>query len=89
MNSVQSKDGTTIVFDRTATGPALAALVSKSRACWQKAMKDLADVLPNRQHLTVPGQTHTVKASVPASVSAEFFAKSAGTSTIALAHQTS
>jgi hypothetical protein len=52
-------------------------------------MKDLADVLPNRQHLTLPGQTHTVKASVLAPVPAEFFARSAGTSTIALAHQTS
>jgi hypothetical protein len=37
-------------------------------------MKDLADVLPNRQHLTLPRQMHTVKASVLAPVPAEFFA---------------
>lgn len=62
------------------TTPALTAVGGKSPAWWQEAMKELADVLPNAQHLTLPGQTHMVKASVLAPILVEFFAK--GTASI-------
>jgi hypothetical protein len=54
----------------------LTAVGGKSPAWWQKAMKELADVLPNAQHVTLPGQTHMVKASVLSPVLTEFFANS-------------
>ena len=53
--------------------PALTTVGGKSPAWWQKAMKDLSDALPNGQHVTLPGQTHMVKASVLAPVLTEFF----------------
>ena len=58
------------------TMPVLTAVGGKSPAWWQKAMKELADVLPNAQHVTLPGQTHMVKASVLSPVLTEFFANS-------------
>jgi pimeloyl-ACP methyl ester carboxylesterase len=54
--------------------PALTAVGGKSPAWWQKAMKELSEVLPNGRHVTLPGQTHMVKASVLAPVLTEFFA---------------
>jgi pimeloyl-ACP methyl ester carboxylesterase len=60
------------------TMPVLTAVGGKSPAWWQKAMKELADVLPNAQHVTLPGQTHMVKASVLSPILTEFFTKSAG-----------
>jgi pimeloyl-ACP methyl ester carboxylesterase len=71
------------------TMPVLTAVGGKSPAWWQKAMKELADVLPNAQHVTLPGQTHMVKASVLAPILIEFFAKSMAASTNALARQAS
>jgi len=53
--------------------PALIAVGGKSPAGWQKAMKELADVLPNARHVTLAGQTHMVKASVLAPVLVELF----------------
>lgn len=54
--------------------PALTAVGGKSPGWWQKAMKELSDVLPNGRHVTLRGQTHMVKASVLAPVLTEFFA---------------
>jgi pimeloyl-ACP methyl ester carboxylesterase len=55
------------------TMPVLTAAGGKSPAWWQKAMKELADVLPNARYLTLPGQTHMVKASALAPALVEFF----------------
>jgi pimeloyl-ACP methyl ester carboxylesterase len=59
------------------TMPVLTAVGGKSPKWWQKAMKDLADVLPNARYVTLPGQTHMVKASVLCPVLTEFFANPA------------
>lgn len=53
--------------------PALTAVGGKSPAWWQKAMSELSEALPNGRHITLPGQTHMVKASVLAPVLTEFF----------------
>jgi pimeloyl-ACP methyl ester carboxylesterase len=53
--------------------PALTAVGGKSPAWWQKAMKELSEVLPNGRHVTLPGQTHMVKASLLAPVLTGFF----------------
>jgi hypothetical protein len=53
--------------------PVLTAVGGKSPAWWQKAMKELAGVLPNAQHVTLLGQSHMVKASVLSPVLTEFF----------------
>lgn len=58
------------------TVPVLTAVGGKSPMWWQKAMKELADVLPNAQHLKLPRQTHMVKASVLSPVLINFFANS-------------
>ncbi|MGA9885766.1 MAG: alpha/beta hydrolase [Candidatus Acidiferrales bacterium] len=55
------------------TMPALTAVGGKSPMWWQNAMQELADVLPNARHRTLPGQTHMVKAPVLASILMEFF----------------
>lgn len=56
--------------------PVLAAVGGKSPLRWQKAMKELSDVLANAQHVTLLGQTHMVKASVLTPVLVNFFANS-------------
>lgn len=65
------------------TMPVLTAVGGKSPAWWQKAMKELAGVLPNAQHVTLPDQTHMVKASVLSPVLTEFFATAAGVNGVA------
>lgn len=55
------------------TMPVLTAVGGKSPVWWQNAMKDLAGVLPNAHHRTLPGQNHMVKASVLAEALTEFF----------------
>ena len=59
------------------TMPVLTAVGGKSPAWWQQAMKELADILPNARHVTLPGQNHMVKVSVLAPVLVEFFGKEA------------
>ena len=56
-----------------ATMPALVMAGGKSPAYMQNGMRHLADVLPNAQHLTLPGQTHMVKDAVLAPEIATFF----------------
>lgn len=53
--------------------PVLVMAGGKSPAYMQNGMRHLADVLPNAQHLTVPGQTHMVKDSVLAPELVTFF----------------
>jgi pimeloyl-ACP methyl ester carboxylesterase len=53
--------------------PALVMAGGKSPAYMQNGMRHLADVLPDAQHLTVPGQTHMVKDSVLAPELVTFF----------------
>lgn len=55
------------------TMPALTMVGGKSPAWWQRAMKELSEVLPSARHVTLAGQTHMVKASMLASVLVEFF----------------
>jgi pimeloyl-ACP methyl ester carboxylesterase len=57
-----------------ATMPALVMAGGKSPAYMQNGMRHLADVLPNAQHLTLPGQTHMVKDAVLAPEIIKFFA---------------
>jgi pimeloyl-ACP methyl ester carboxylesterase len=45
----------------------------KSPKWMLNSMKQLADVVPNAEHRTLPGQTHMVKATVLAPALAEFF----------------
>lgn len=71
----------------SATMPALTAVGGKSPIWWQKAMKELADALPNARHVTLPGQTHMVKAAVLAPVLIDFFANSITGRTDLLAYQ--
>jgi pimeloyl-ACP methyl ester carboxylesterase len=59
------------------TMPVLTAVGGKSPAWWQQAMNELAGILPNARHVTLPGQNHMVKASVLAPVLVEFFAEEA------------
>ena len=61
-----TKAGKPLSVERWAsvTMPVLTAVGGKSPEWWQTAMKELAGVLPNAQHVTLPGQTHMVKASV-------------------------
>lgn len=68
------------------TMPALTAVGGKSPVWWQNAMKELADALPNARHVTLPGQTHMVKASVLAPILIEFFANSMAERTNTLAY---
>ncbi len=56
-----------------ATMPSLVMAGGKSPAYMQNGMRELATVLPNAQHLTLPGQTHMVKAPVVAPELVEFF----------------
>jgi pimeloyl-ACP methyl ester carboxylesterase len=56
-----------------ATMPALVMAGGKSPAYMQNGMRHLADVLPNAQHLTLPGQTHMVKDAVLAPEIVKFF----------------
>lgn len=56
-----------------ATMPALVMAGGKSPAYMQNGMRQLADVLPNAQHLTLPGQTHMVKDAVLAPALVKFF----------------
>jgi len=53
--------------------PALVMAGGKSPAYMQNGMRQLADVLPNAQHLTLPGQTHMVKDAVLAPEIVKFF----------------
>ena len=53
--------------------PALVMAGGKSPAYMQNGMRLLADVLPNAEHLTLPGQTHMVKAPVLAPELVTFF----------------
>lgn len=55
------------------TMPALVMAGGKSPAYMQNGMRYLADVLPNAQHLTLPGQTHMVKEAVLAPEIVRFF----------------
>lgn len=57
------------------TMPALTMVGGKSPEWWQKAMKELSEVLPNAQHVTLAGQTHMVKPAVLTPVLIEFFSK--------------
>jgi hypothetical protein len=52
-------------------------------------MKELAGVLPNAQHVTLPGQTHMVKASVLSPVLTEFFTDSTDAGDNGVAYQAS
>jgi len=69
--------------------PVLTAVGRKSPMWWQKSMKELADVLPNAQYVTLAGQTHMVKASVLVPAPVQFFANSTVTSTNTFAYQAS
>ena len=71
------------------TMPVLTAVGGKSPAWWQQAMKELAGVLPNAQHVTLPGQTHMVKASVLSPVLTEFFTDSTDAGDNGVAYQAS
>ena len=53
--------------------PALVMAGGKSPAYMQNGMRALADLLPNAQHQTVPGQTHMVKDAVLAPELIAFF----------------
>ena len=55
------------------TVPTLAAVGGKSPAWLQHAMQAVAEILPNAQLCSLPGQTHMVKAEVLAPVLVEFF----------------
>ena len=55
------------------TVPALIMAGGKSPAYMQNGMRALADVLPNAQHATLPGQTHMVKDAVLAPELVTFF----------------
>ena len=61
-----------------ATMPALVMAGGKSPAYMQNGMRELAAVLPNAQHLTLPGQTHMVKDAVLAPELVKFFNLAAG-----------
>lgn len=61
-----------------ATMPALVIAGGKSPAYMQNGMRELAAVLPNAQHLTLPGQTHMVKDAVLAPELVKFFSLAAG-----------
>jgi hypothetical protein len=67
--------GTPLPADRWAgaTMPTLVLDGGKSPAPMRAAMRQLADVLPNAEHRTLPGQTHLLKADAVAPVLAEFF----------------
>jgi pimeloyl-ACP methyl ester carboxylesterase len=54
--------------------PTLVAAGGKSPAWMQHGMQALANLLPNVQHRTVPGQTHMLKPQAIAPVLVEFFA---------------
>jgi len=71
------------------TMPVLAAVGGKRPLWWQKAMRELSDVLPNAQHLMLPGQTHMVKASVLVPVLVNFFANSINGRSNVLTYQVS
>ncbi|SDT66678.1 alpha/beta fold hydrolase [Jiangella sp. DSM 45060] len=53
--------------------PALVMDGGKSPEYMRGSQRRLAEVLPNAQHRTLPGQTHMVKAAVHAPVLAEYF----------------
>jgi pimeloyl-ACP methyl ester carboxylesterase len=55
------------------TIPTLVADGGNSPAWMRNATKELADVLPNAQYKTLPGQTHMVKREAHAPVLVEFF----------------
>jgi pimeloyl-ACP methyl ester carboxylesterase len=55
------------------TIPTLVADGGNSPAWMRSAMKELADVLPNAQYKTLPGQTHMVKREAHAPMLVEFF----------------
>jgi pimeloyl-ACP methyl ester carboxylesterase len=55
------------------TGPVLVADGGKSPDWMRNAARNLAEVLPNATHRTLPGQTHMVKPKVLAPVLKEFF----------------
>lgn len=61
-----------------ATMPALVMAGGKSPAYMQNGMQQLAAVLPNARHLTLPGQTHMVKDAVLAPELVKFFSLAAG-----------
>jgi pimeloyl-ACP methyl ester carboxylesterase len=63
----------------SATMPTLVAVGGKSPTWMRRAMRALADVLPNARHRTLEGQTHIVKAGALAPVLAEFFEGRDGT----------
>ncbi|WP_026877810.1 alpha/beta fold hydrolase [Jiangella gansuensis] len=54
------------------TMPTLVMDGGKSPAYMRNSQRQLADVLPNAEHRTLPGQTHMVKAGVQAPVITEF-----------------
>ena len=56
-----------------ATMPSLVMAGGKSPAYMQNGMRELAAVLPNAQHVTLPGQTHMVKPDVLVPELIEFF----------------
>jgi pimeloyl-ACP methyl ester carboxylesterase len=56
-----------------ATMPTLVAVGGKSPAWMRRAMRELADALPDARHRTLEGQTHIVKAEALAPVLAEYF----------------
>jgi pimeloyl-ACP methyl ester carboxylesterase len=55
------------------TMPTLVADGGNSPAWMRNAMKELAEVLPNAQYKTLPGQTHMVKREAHAPMLVEFF----------------
>jgi pimeloyl-ACP methyl ester carboxylesterase len=55
------------------TIPTLVADGGNSPAWMRNAMKELADVLPNAQYKTLPGQTHMVKREAHAPMLVQFF----------------
>ena len=63
----------------SATMTTLVAVGGKSPDWMRRAMRALADVLPNARHRTLEGQTHIVKAEALAPVLAEFFEGRNGT----------
>ena len=56
--------------------PVLTIVGGKSPVWWQEGMKALAEILPDGRHVTLPGQTHMVKASALEPVLKEYFSKS-------------
>jgi pimeloyl-ACP methyl ester carboxylesterase len=86
-----TKAGKPLSVERWAsvTMPVLTAVGGKSPAWWQKAMKELAGVLPNAQHVTLLGQSHMVKASVLSPVLTEFFINSKTVAANGVAYQES